>query len=156
GTAGRPKICAIDVHRNSGSELANRVLPFVSEFAAMANSADTAIRCRNGRLLVDTGMDARQQLASRPKLTCMDARPGPSTVKFCWSETIALVAAICASPPTTDITWALAIPSPLRSPINRSMRRLKRLTELPTDLWKPMVPNLRCAFLMFMSLGDFP
>ena len=46
-------------HRKAALDSARRVRPIVSELLADPNSSDTAIKWRNGRLLVDNCTDAR-------------------------------------------------------------------------------------------------
>jgi putative sterol carrier protein len=126
GIPGIPRIWAIDAQMNPFFELAGRVLPELSDMLLEANSSDNAIRWRRGLLRPASCIEPLKHCAFRSRHTRIGCTPGPSTMNLSPSETAALTAATCVSPPITEIRWAFACRggSGTTSPMKRSKRSL--------------------------------
>ena len=146
---------------NRLSEAASRVRPELADTLLAANSSDKPIRCRSGLLRPANCIEPLKHCAFRSRQTRIGCAPGPSTMNRSPSEIAALTAAICVSPPITEMRWALAClgGSGKTSPIKRSSRNLMLVVVFSVLLTYVSQPNRRCAFFTWNFLksdGEAP
>jgi len=111
-TTGRPYRHATRYSTNTGSSSHGMVLApsrSAPDFV-LANSADTATKCRAGSFLPGTATLPRKHWALRPREAAMRVRPE----SWIWNDappvTVAHKAPISASPPTIETKWKAAWP----------------------------------------------